>query len=406
MRDISERKRSEEEKEKLQIQLNQSQKIESVGRLAGGVAHDFNNMLGVILGHSELALEQADPASQLYAYLSEIHKAARRSADLTRQLLAFARRQTAIPRHLDLNDTVAGMLKMLQRLIGEDIDLTWMPGADLWPVKMDPAQIDQILANLCVNARDAISGVGKISIETQNSTIDKDYFADHAEAVPGDYVLLAVSDDGCGMDAETLNQIFEPFFTTKAVGEGTGLGLSTVYGIVKQNNGFINVYSEPGQGATFEIYLPRTEEMEKAEKEPVPKAVAKGSETVLMVEDEASILLLGKTVLERYGYTVLAAPTPAKAITLAETHDAPIHLLITDVVMPEMNGKDLKARIETLKPDIKVLFISGYTADVIMHRGILEGEVNFLQKPFSVHSLAGKVREVLDREKENGQTSI
>ncbi len=343
-RDISERKRAEEDRIKLQSQLSQAQKMESVGRLAGGVAHDFNNMLGVILGHTELVMENLDPASPLRADLTAIHSAAQRSADLTRQLLAFARRQTAIPRPLDLNDTVAGMLKMLQRLIGEDIDLAWMPGANLWPVKMDPAQIDQILANLSVNARDAVGGVGKVTLETENITLDETYCQKHEGFVPGDYVMLAVSDDGCGMDAETLNQIFEPFFTTKAVGEGTGLGLSTVYGIVKQNNGFINVYSEPGQGATFKVYLPRTEEIEKAEKEPLPKAVAKGFETVLMVEDEASILLLGKTVLKRYGYTVLAAPTPAEAITLVETHDGPIHLLVTDVVMPEMNGKDLKRR--------------------------------------------------------------
>ena len=242
---------------RLAAQFQQAQKMESVGRLAGGVAHDFNNMLGVILGHAELALEQVDPAQPLHADLEEIRKAAERSADLTRQLLAFARKQTVAPKVLDLNETVEGMLKMLRRLIGEDIDLAWLPGADLWPVKMDPSQIDQILANLCVNARDAIAGVGKVTIETGNGAFDEDYCADHAGFVPGEYVLLAVSDDGCGMDKETLAHIFEPFFTTKEMGKGTGLGLATVYGIVKQNNGFINVYSEPGQGTTFKIYLPR-----------------------------------------------------------------------------------------------------------------------------------------------------
>ena len=393
--DITERKR-------LENQLQQAQKMESVGRLAGGVAHDFNNMLGVIIGHSELALERVDPDSPVHADLKEILKSAHRSADLTRQLLAFARRQTAIPKILDLNDTVTGMLKMLRRLIGEDIDLAWMPGADLWPIKMDPAQIDQILANLFVNARDAIGGVGKITLETENITLDEDYCADHVGFVPGAYVMLVVSDDGCGMDEETIANLFEPFFTTKDVGEGTGLGLATVYGIVKQNNGFINVYSEPGQGTTFKIYLPQTQETEKIKEEPVPKTIAKGTETVLMVEDEESILRLGKAVLERFGYTVLAATTPSEALTLAVKHEGPIHLLVTDVVMPEMNGKALKEKIEKLNPDIRVLFMSGYTANVIMHRGILEKDVHFIQKPFSVNSLAGKVREVLDQKEYSG----
>ena len=254
---ITERKRAEEEREKLQAQLNQAQKMESVGRLAGGVAHDFNNMLGVILGHAEMAMEQVDSAHPLHADLQEIQKAAKRSADLTRQLLAFARKQTIAPKVLDLNETVEGMLKMLRRLIGEDIDLAWLPDNNLWLVKVDPSQMDQILANLCVNARDAITGTGKITIETANIAFDASYCAEHAGFVPGEYVLLAVSDNGCGMDKETQGRIFEPFFTTKGVGEGTGLGLATVYGIVKQNNGFINVYSEPAQGTTFRIYLPR-----------------------------------------------------------------------------------------------------------------------------------------------------
>ena len=305
VRDISERN-------KLQAQLNQAQKMESVGRLAGGVAHDFNNMLGVILGHAELAMEGVEPAFPVHADLEEIQKAAQRSVDLTRQLLAFARRQTAQPKIMDLNDTITGMLKMLRRLIGEDIDLAWMPAANLWPVKIDPAQIDQILANLCVNARDAISGVGKVTIGTQNITLDDAYCVEHPECISGDYVMLSVSDDGCGMDKETLKNLFEPFFTTKEVGKGTGLGLATVYGIVKQNDGFIYVYSEPGQGTTFKIYLPRTQEIEKEKETVVSKEISKGTEIVLLVEDEESILRLGKVVLERFGYTVLAARTPGR----------------------------------------------------------------------------------------------
>ncbi|MFH0998040.1 MAG: ATP-binding protein, partial [Pseudomonadota bacterium] len=326
----------------------------------------------------------------------EIRKAAERSADLTRQLLAFARRQTAVPKVLDLNDIVTGMLKILRRLIGEDIDLIWKPGATLWPVKIDPAQLDQILANLCVNSRDAIAGVGKVTIETQNNTFDDTYCANHPGFVPGDYVMLAVSDDGCGMDKETLANLFEPFFTTKTVGKGTGLGLSTIYGIVKQNNGFINVYSEPGQGTTFKVYFPQTRETAKARGAPVAGTIARGTETVLLVEDEEAILSLGKAMLERFGYTVLAARTPEEAIAMTEQQEGPIHLLVTDVVMPGMNGKELKVRIEGLKPNIKAIFMSGYTSNVILHRGILESDVHFLQKPFSVNSLAGKVREVLD----------
>ena len=389
------------EKEMLERQLQQAQKMESVGRLAGGVAHDFNNMLGVIIGHAELAMDQLDPAVPVHANLKEIHKAARHSADLTRQLLGFARKQTAAPKILDLNDTITGMLRMLRRLIGEDIDLAWLPDTHLWQVKIDPAQIDQILANLCVNARDAIAGVGKVTIGTQNLTLDEDYCANHAGFIPGDFAMLAVSDDGSGMDEKTLENIFEPFFTTKGVGEGSGLGLSTIYGIVKQNEGFINVYSEPGQGTTFKIYLPRTQETVEANKDPVTKkAITKGTETVLLVEDEESILKLSKTVLERFGYTVLSAQSPDEAISKADGYENPIHILVTDVVMPEMDGKTLKQRIKEIKPNIKVLFMSGYTANVIMHRGILESDVHFLQKPFSINSLAAKVRDILDETKQ------
>jgi PAS domain S-box-containing protein len=397
-RDITERRRSEEEKSKLQNQLQQSQKMESVGRLAGGVAHDFNNMLGVILGHAEVAMERVDPAQPIHADLREIHKAAERSANLTRQLLAFARKQTIAPRIIDVNETATGMLKMLQRLIGEDIHLAWLPGVDVWPVMADPSQIDQLLANLCVNARDAIAGVGKVTIETGNAVFDEAYCADHLGFVPGEYALLAVSDDGCGMDKETIDHIFEPFYTTKGVGEGTGLGLATVYGIVKQNSGFINVYSEPERGTTFKIYLPRHLGATDREKVEEPQGPAlRGLETVLVVEDEPSLLKLAAMLLEAQGYTVLAAGTPGEAIRLAEERDGKIDLLMTDVVMPEMNGRELAQRLLALHPHLKCLFTSGYTSNVIAHHGVLHAGVCFLQKPFSRRDLAEKVREALDQ---------
>uniref|UniRef100_UPI0040575D1A ATP-binding protein n=1 Tax=Candidatus Electrothrix sp. TaxID=2170559 RepID=UPI0040575D1A len=396
-RDITEFLRAEEERAKLQEQLNQAQKMESVGRLAGGVAHDFNNMLGVILGHVEFALEKAEQGHELHADLKEIQTAAMRSAAITKQLLAFARKQTISPKKLDLNETVESMLNMLRRLIGEDIDLVWKPTAQLWPVKMDPSQIDQILANLCVNARDAIDSVGKLTIETGRKTFDEEYCKKHEGFIPGDFVLLAVSDNGCGMDKETLENLFEPFFTTKEVGKGTGLGLATIYGIVKQNNGFINVYSEPGQGSIFKIYLPRLVADEDTDKVvPEKKAAAGGSETILLVEDEPTILRMTRIMLERKGYSVLPAATPGEAIDLAKTHADKIHLLMTDVVMPEMNGRDLAGQIVHLYPDIRLLFMSGYTADVIAHQGVLDDGVAFIQKPFSMADMTEKVREVLD----------
>jgi PAS domain S-box-containing protein len=396
-RDITERKKAESESEKLQEQLHQAQKMESVGRLAGGVAHDFNNMLGVILGHTELAMDKLDPSQPLYTHLLEVRKAAERSADLTRQLLAFARKQTIAPKVLDLNDTVGGMLKMLRRLIGEDIHLAWMPGANLFPVKVDPSQIDQILANLCVNARDAIEGVGKITIETQDITFDEAFCASHMDFTPGEYVLLAVSDNGCGMDKETQSKLFEPFFTTKEVGKGTGLGLATVYGIVKQNSGFINVYSEPGQGTTFKIYLPQHETGTPVQTDTATaKPVACGNETILLVEDEPTLLRLATIMLERLGYVVIVAKTPGEAIHLAHEHSGPIHLLMTDVVMPGMNGRDLAKNLLSIYPGIKSLFMSGYTANVIVHNGVLDEGVHFIQKPFSLKDLGAKLRDVLE----------
>ena len=386
------------ERKALESQLQQAQKMESVGRLAGGVAHDFNNMLGVILGYTDLALMRVDLASPLHADLMAIRKTAERSANLTRQLLAFARKQTAAPKVLDLNEAVEGMLKMLRRLIGEDIDLVWLPDKNLWPVKVDPSQIDQILANLCINARDAIEGVGKLTIETGTTAFDEAYCAEHPGFVPGEYVLLAVSDDGSGMDKETQDKLFEPFFTTKEMGKGTGLGLATVYGIVKQNNGFINVYSEPGHGTTFKIYLPW--HVGKAEQLKIidsTQAISRGHETVLLVEDESAILEITTTMLEHLGYTVLAASTTGEAIRLANEHPGEIHLLITDVVMPEMNGRKLAERLMPLHPNLKLLFMSGYTSNVIAHQGVLNEGVCFIQKPFSMKDFATKVREVLDQ---------
>ncbi len=395
--DITERKRAEEEQEKLKAQLFQAQKMESVGRLAGGVAHDFNNMLGVIIGRAEMALEQDAASDKLQRNLKEILKAGLRSADLTRQLLAFARKQTANPKILDLNDTISGTLKMLRRLIGEDIDLFWVPELDLWKVKIDPSQMDQILANLVVNARDAISGVGAITLRTENVVIDDSDRVETPEFIPGEYVLLTMGDTGVGMSEEVRENIFEPFFTTKELGKGTGLGLSTVYGIVKQNDGFIYVASELGKGATFRIYLPRFEA--EASQDSPEKTAGKpptGTETILVVEDDEAILNLSKTILEHLGYTVLTAQTPVQAINLVREHAGELHLLITDVVMPEMNGRVLAEQLSALRQNLKCLYMSGYTADVIAHRGILDEGVNFIQKPFGSDDLAARVRQVLD----------
>ena len=381
----------------LEEQLRQSSKMESIGRLAGGVAHDFNNMLTVILGHAELALDRVEPSTPVHDGLVEIRQAAERSAELTRQLLAFARRQVAQPKPVCLNDRVGGMLQMLRRLIGEDIELAWRPEDGLEDIRIDPGQVDQILANLCVNARDSIDGVGRMTIETRNVTLDDAYCRAHAGVEPGRYVTLAVTDDGRGMDPETRSRIFEPYFTTKATGKGTGLGLATVYGIVQQNQGFIHVYSEPGEGATFRIHLPVCAPSEERPADEGKRSIPQGrGETVLLVEDQPPILELGAEMLRLLGYSVLPVGEPAAALRIAGEAATAIDLLITDVIMPEMNGAQLVEGFRALRPDTPCLYMSGYTADAIAQRGLTEEGVHFLQKPFLLEDLAVRVRTAVD----------
>jgi PAS domain S-box-containing protein len=387
------------EKISLESQFRHAQKMEAVGQLAGGMAHDFNNMLAMIIGYAELALDKVNPTGPIQDDLEAILRAANRSTEITRKLLAFARKQTIAPRVIDLNKTLAEMLRTLQRLIGEEIELTWQPGTNLWPIRMDPAQLDQILVNLCVNARDAIGHRGRITIETDRVTFDKTYCHAHPDFVPGDFVLLRVSDDGCGMDKKIRDRLFEPFFTTKGVGRGTGLGLSTIYGIVKQNQGLIRVSSKPGKGTTVRIFLQCHEGDTVIPRKNIHTESPKShGETILVVEDEAVILNLIRTMLERQGYTVLTADTRDEAIRLAEAHISKINMLLTDVIMPEMNGRELAERLILLKPNLKVLFMSGYTANVIAHRGVLENGVHFIQKPFSMKNLALRIHEILGQE--------
>jgi CheY-like chemotaxis protein len=360
------------------------------------VAHDFNNMLGVIRGYAELAIEQVEEGSALRENLAEIQTAAERSAELTQQLMAFARKQTVAPKVLDLNETTAGMLKLLRRLIGEDIELIWTPGEGVWPVKIDPSQLDQILTNLAINARDAIGGVGRLTIQTAAESLDAAACARHEGAVPGDYVMLSVGDTGCGMDLAAQAHLFEPFYTTKGLGKGTGLGLATVYGSVRQNDGFIAVSSAPGSGTTFRIYLPRARRGSAlAASAGAPSRLEGAGQTVLLVEDEPALLALSQSMLERLGFEVLAAGRPGDALRLAAEHPKEIRLLITDVVMPEMNGRELAGRVQSLRPGLKTLYMSGYTADVIAHHGMLEEGVHFINKPVSRHDLAAKVLEAL-----------
>ena len=397
-RDITDRMEHDKEKEILQAQLVQAQKMESVGRLAGGVAHDFNNKLSVIQGYTELSLSDIDESHPLRSNLEEILKATLHSGAITKQLLAFARKQTIAPTVLDLNETVSGMLKMLQRLIGEEITLAWFPGCNLMTVKLDSTQLDQIMANLVVNARDAISGMGRITIETVNVELDQAFCDLHPGSQPGPYVHLSVSDDGEGMDEVTCQNIFEPFYTTKSTGQGTGLGMSMVYGIVMQNQGIISVQSEPGNGTTFQIFLPGEKGLVGGLELPGSLGIPTGQgESILVVEDEEAIMKMASVMLENLGYKVTGACLPEEALRLVEKRESPFHLLLSDVVLPQMNGRQLADRLAEKMPQMKILFMSGYTADVIAHRGVLDESVDFINKPFSLKDLGQKVRLILDR---------
>ncbi|MCG8688479.1 MAG: response regulator [Desulfobacterales bacterium] len=404
LQDITVQKQAQEDLARLEDQLIQAQKMESIGRLAGGVAHDYNNISGIIIGYTELAMDQVNSDDPLHQTLEKVISAAQRATDITRQLLAFARKQTIDPKVIELNQAVKNILNILERLIGEDIDLVWNPGQNIWLVKIDPAQVDQILVNLCINSRDAICGSGKITIETRNVSFDHAYCNQHSGFKPGDYSMLAVSDDGTGMTQEILENVFEPFFTTKEIGQGTGLGLSTIYGIVKQNNGFVNAYSEPGEGTSIKVYLKRykgtLDYAEKSDENENEKVRATG-ETILIVEDDKDILDLAKTVLTKAGYRVIASNTPVSALSIAREETGRIHLLLTDVVMPEMSGRELADALPKISPGIETLFMSGYTANIIAHRGVLDKGVNFISKPFSGKELTAKVRKILDKDKKD-----
>jgi two-component system cell cycle sensor histidine kinase/response regulator CckA len=393
-----EKRQAQKSLEESEKRLYQAQKMEAIGHLAGGVAHDFNNLLTIISGYSDILLSRlpaTDPASGL---LQEIHKAGERAAGLTRQLLAFSRKQIIQPKVLDLNALANDVGKMLRRMIGEDVSLTTVLAPRLGRVKADPGQIEQVLMNLAVNARDAMPQGGKLTIETANVELDDNFTQGRPEVQPGWYVLLAVSDTGCGMTEEVKAKVFEPFFTTKEAGKGTGLGLATVYGIVKQSGGYIYVYSEPGLGTTFKIYLPLVEDgVPAGTSNSDRKTLPQGSETILLVEDEDAVRSLTRYTLQMQGYAVLEARDGEEALRVADQHQGQIHLLMTDVVMPRMGGRRVAERLAQTHPGVKALFLSGYTDDAVVRHGILEGEVAFLQKPFTPSALAQKVRDVLDQ---------
>src|SRR5438093_2822167 len=381
----------------LEQQLRQAQKMEAVGRLAGGIAHDFNNILTAITGHADLLLEDLGHHDPRRADVDEIRRSAERAAGLTRQLLAFSRQQVLQPKVVDLNALVLDMDKLLRRLIGEDVELATVLDPTLGRVTADPGQLEQVIVNLAVNARDAMPQGGKLTLETRNIDLDSSYTLEHSLVKPGPYVQLTVSDSGIGMDEETQAHAFEPFFTTKPPGQGTGLGLAMVYGTVKQSGGFIWVYSVPGRGATFKIYLPRVDAPVESAAPPAPvERPPRGSETVMLPHDEPAGRAIARQALERQGYTVLAAPSGADALALAAQHGATIHLLLTDVVMPGMSGRDLADRLTAQRPGIRVLYISGYTDNAIVRHGMLEPGLAYLQKPFRPDALVRKVREVLD----------
>jgi two-component system cell cycle sensor histidine kinase/response regulator CckA len=379
-------------------QLRQSQKMQAVGELAGGVAHDFNNLLMVVKGHAEMLLDRLPETSSIRHSIEQMQSASERAAGLTRQLLAFSRKQVLQPRVLDLNEVVAGMIQMVSRLIGANIELSFLPALNLGRVKADPSQVEQVVLNLVVNARDAMPDGGRLTIETSNIDLDRSYAAQHPGGLePGPYIMLTVTDNGCGMDAETQARIFEPFFTTKAQGKGTGLGLATVYGVVKQTGGFIWVYSEVGHGTTFKIHLPRVAaKVEQPFADQLQSGPVPGTETILFVEDEESVRELVRDYLGTIGYRVLEAGDGVQALAVAAAHKGPIHMLITDVVMPRLSGRELATRLAVERGDLKVLFISGYTDDSVFRHGVLEGGVAFLQKPFNLKTLAQKIREVLE----------
>ncbi len=391
------RNRGEKEMAALQEQLRQSQKMEAIGQLAGGIAHDFNNLLTVISGYSEFSLRELQGDSDLRENLEEIKKAAQRASDLTRQLLAFSRRQILEVKVLDLNIVLRDLDKMLRRVIGEDIELVTILAENLGRVKTDRGQIEQVIMNLSINAKDAIPTGGKLTIETANVKLDEEYAHSHIAVTPGRYVMLSVSDTGVGMTPEVRDRVFEPFFTTKEMGKGTGLGLSTVYGIVKQSGGNIWVYSEPGRGTTFKIYLPRMDEpLDERVKRMVEKELPRGDETILLVEDDKEVRMLAMRILKTQGYRVLEASHGGDALQVLKEREGSIHLLLTDVVMPEMSGRELANRLIPFHPKMKVLYMSGYTDNAIVHHGVLDKGVNYIQKPFTVDGLARKVREVLD----------
>ncbi|MGC2237035.1 MAG: response regulator [Pyrinomonadaceae bacterium] len=398
--DITERRRAEEALRKSEEQLQQSQKLESIGRLAGGIAHDFNNLLTAINGYSELTLRELDFDDPLRRNIEEIKKAGDRAASLTRQLLAFSRKQVLKPKILDINAIILDVEKMLRRLIGEDVELRTVIQSRLGKIKADPGQIEQVLMNLAVNARDAMPKGGTLTVEASNVYLDDAYARGHIGVKPGSYVMLAVSDNGTGIDSETLQHIFEPFFTTKETGKGTGLGLAMIYGIVKQSGGNIWVYSELGKGTTFKIYLPRVEASDTVvEQEDIATDLQQGTETILLVEDEDMVRNLSRQILESCGYKVIEAENGIEALVVCENRENKIDLLVTDVVMPQMGGRELSERLARKYPHIKVLFTSGYTDDAIVRHGIIDAGTNFLQKPFTLDALSRKVRELLDAPK-------